>query len=446
MGIVAGESESTTDMMALFTPDSPYVYKAKNDGAKWLYTYQIVPSLEQIAYANEHQQEFVPMIGHRTVVRDWIIDPATTGMRRCNPGTYCAGYITDQVLTPLTAPGRAQRFQSRNQIEPEDVQFLMGEVIEKLNIRPRFLMGFNEPEDNSMSHKNFTAAEAEALWSKFTQPLAAKYGLQLVSPTVNTPGLVPGSLGYGTVTGDWLVEFLEQCWNNRGRTGYPCDIYAMKRISVHMYTCMENRWDDFFGWPNGEMYTNMISKLSHHIPEVDWTAYLSERPLWVTEFNCNNDNVASDFCPKIARGEGEMAQLLEPENCNNPLLSSHEEQCNRITGRQQSSPRLDGCNEWGKGVVRWLEDSPHVERWSWWTTYNRGTAPGLPADRQFAASLVVPSRDGGLHLTEKARAILLGTDLGSTDCSYATCQLECFEDGPEVDCSEPGCGGCPHCS
>lgn len=65
----------------------------------------------------------------------------------------------------------------------------------------------------------------------------------------------------------------------------------------------------------GELfYQNVATELGSHIHSKKWwIEFLRKRPLWVTEFNCNNDNIwGGDYWK---------------------TLSSHRQQCERITGK-----------------------------------------------------------------------------------------------------------------
>jgi len=182
-----------------------------------------------------------------------------------------------------------------------------------------------------------------------------------------------------------------------------------------------------------------------------WLEFLRARPLWVTEFNCNNDNVKGNYC-----------QSGLHEGCNRRNLASHQEQCERITGMAPPSKRYGRFKGkytiWGEGAIRWLENAPNIERWAWWTTYG-GTAKGIAAERQAAASLVNPTEPGvksnikagdgtPVEIKEKARAILMGTDIGGK-CDFSHCPLSPCLKNPkkpwQKTCKNRDCRGCPQC-
>lgn len=425
MGLVPGPSLVPVSAMEWFTPGSPHLHK--NDGAKWFYTYNIVPTDEQIEFSNKNKVEFVPMAASRThnMMRhkpsDW--GPACEG-------DWCPGYtVADEDLTPASAPGMKLAWQEPSRLTVDQFIDVMKSGISGLDIKPRFLMGFNEPEDYHYAHKNFTGEEAAYIWGKYMQPAAEALNLSLVTPTVNAPGFRSGP-PHNWVNGQWLSTFLRACW--KMRTGSPaCDINKISRIAVHFYTCMEPRWEEEFSHPDGAFYKNTAHLLSD-IDDVDWADYLSKRPLWITEFNCNNDNVPGDFC--------------QDYDCSQGLLPSHRQSCERITGTVPAGkwplPKM-----WGQGVIRFLETNDNIERWSWWTTYNNGTAPEVPAERQLAASLLTKDDKGDLIPAENGRALQLGTF--ADDCTFANCSLSCaeFKAPWSTKCGWKTnlCSGCPQC-
>jgi hypothetical protein len=426
MGLTAGAAVINGDMMKDFAPGSPYLHN--NDGAKWFYNYNIVPSEDHLQYANNHKAEFVPMVGSR------IVNMLNMGPHRfdCSSETWCPGYVIEPKLAPpdrpednFFTPGMGQ-WDHNKYLTPEEFQDVLEKVISKLTVRPKFIMGQNEPEDYHFAHKNMNGTEAAFLFAKFIQPAAKKFNLNTVSPTVNTPGFRKDA-----INGKWLAEFLDACWGMGNDEEYPCSIWQLNRVAVHFYTCMAPRWKEAYEYPDGEFYKN-IKDLLKHI-NVDWDKYFSKRPLWITEFNCNNDNVRGSFCEHYSEG------------CSATLLGSHEEQCERITG-QAANPWASHAG-WGEGVIRWLENAPNVERWSWWTTFNPGSAPEVKPFRQVAASMVV-EEGGEYQITPSARALMLGTDV--SDCTYAKCKLWCFTSpdgwsGEKSVCRWKGCKECPKC-
>merc|ERR1712151_287461 len=100
---------------------------------------------------------------------------------------------------------------------------------------------------------------------------------------------------------------------------------------------MASRWTQEYAYPTGNFYVN-VKSLLQDIP-VDWDDYFSTRPLWITEFKCNNDNVKGSYCPRPLT-----------EECSAELLGSHEEQCTRITGNAE--PPWQSHPGWGEGVFR----------------------------------------------------------------------------------------------
>lgn len=442
MGINSGvEPEVTLSVLEQFAPNSEQNINKNlhnNRGARWLYNYQVVPSDLQIAYMNKYKVEFVPMLGFRKVeMRSSAWKPASfPGW--CDP-TFCKGYaIGDFGMLPRgfytkcndktddgynICNGETRAANENYHMTTLMMVDLVGKVIDALEVRPRYFMGMNEPEDWHLPHKNYSPEEAEIMWSKFIQPLHSVYNLTLVSPTVNTPG-------WGGWTGDWFAAWLSACYANRNRTVFPCDVNLVGRISVHYYTCMASRWEQEYGFPHGNFYQKVAAQLATVAGTKDeWLRYLGDRPLWVTEFNCNNDKVKGNYCSD------------ERLDCISWVLPSYEEQCERLTGQAQPQRKHGKFTIWGEGVVRWLEDAPNVERWAWWTIYG-GNAPGIPPERQSAASLVNPVlsspswNPSRLHvasgieveLKAHARALLMGVDIKG-GCDFAHCPIvPCLND------------------
>jgi len=458
MGLNAGDGKMVTlEILAMFAPGSKHLHK--NLGAKWLYNYQIVPRDTQIEFLNQYQVEFVPMLGFRKVAmlsNTWM--PEEWGKWLCQKSS-CKGYaLAPWDMVPEAfykecddkhkCNGETKATNKALHMTPEQVKDLTKKVIDKLDVKPKFFMGMNEPEDYHLPHKNYSPEEAEYMWSMYVQTVGTGLNLTLVSPTINTPG-------WGGWTGDWFASFLRACYKSKDRAEYQCSIELIGRISVHYYTCQASEWAEEYAYPSGAFYQNVATELGTDIHSKEWwLEFLGARPLWVTEFNCNNDNVKGNYC-----------QSGLHEGCTLNTLASHQEQCERITGAAPPSQRFGVYEKkytiWDEGVIRWLENAANVERWAWWTTFG-GTAAGIAAERQAAASFVNPTNPGvessikagdgtSVEIKEKARAILMGTDIGGS-CDFSHCPLSpCLEYPTQPwkqTCQEKKteCKGCPQCA
>lgn len=434
MGLVSFASMEKKHILAPFAPGSPELHN--NDGAKWFYTYTVVPTQDQIDFANEYGVRFVPMLDtHQVNVRSmgpWRI------RRRCDNSNWCTGYVIEPDLAKKNANGLHNT--DLHLTQPE-FQAILEKVFAKFKpeLRPSWLMAHNEPEHPHMNKHNMTPRETAALYGKYVQTTARNLKLGEVSPTMNIHG-------WEKPDGIYFAKFLQECWNFRNDASYKCNIFRIGAISVHFYTCKASSWETNFNFPNGLVYRNMMDYLSRVIPSVNWKKYFRERKLWITEFNCNNDNIPGSWCQST-----DWSCKADTYN-NGATLASDEEACDRISGRASDSrPRFN----FGQGVIRWLEDAPNVGKWSWWSTYNPGgNGPYVPSWRQRCASLVSeadpddPSKP--VVLSKKAKAILLGT--ANKNCKSNVCFAMCKEWGVSwaKKCTWSDtwgtCSGCPQCA
>jgi hypothetical protein len=327
----------------------------------------------------------------------------------------------------------------RHLTQPE-FENVLREVFTKFKpaMRPSWLAAHNEPEHPMMNKHNMTPRETAALFGKYIQPTARNLNLAQLSPTINVPG-------WERPDGIYFAKFLHECWKLRNDGRYKCNIFALSAISVHFYTCRASSWQDNLSWPNGKVYKNMRAYLQQNIPTVDWYKYFQERKLWITEFNCNNDNIPGKWC------ESTNWSCKADTYNNGATLASDEEACERISGRVSDTRER---YHFGKGVIRWLEDAPNVAKWSWWSTFNPGgNGPYVPSWRQRCASLVSEADENDpskpVVLSKKAKALLLGT--ANKHCRSNVCFHGCkdFPVSWERKCTWSDtwgtCSGCPQC-
>lgn len=359
-------------------------------------------------------------------------------LQKCsNNPDYCIAYVIERDLAKPNAEGRD--YTDRHLDQPE-FQSILSESFAKFKpeLRPSWLAAHNEPEHPHMNKHNMTPRETASLFGKYIQTTAKNLGLGTVSPTMNIHG-------WEKPDGIYFAKFLHECYKLRNDANYRCNIFGLGAISVHYYTCRASSWESNFGWPNGKVYKNMRAYLEREIPSVDWYDYFLRRKLWITEFNCNNDNIPGKWCEST-----DWSCKADTYN-NGSTLASDEEACERISGKVFDSR---SNYNFGKGVVRWLEDAPNVAKWSWWSTYNPGgNGPYVPSWRQKCASLVSEADENDpskpVVLSKKAKAILLGTANGN--CKSNVCFDQCAVWGASwaKKCKWTDvwgtCSGCPQC-
>lgn len=294
------------------------VLEAFNGRVSWLYTYdqRLTSSHDPdngiLEWVNRNKVEFVPMFG-------WLVanlDP----WNRCVFSQEQAD-VSDGKRTLCTY---------------DQLSKLLAKTMEELVVRPRFLLAYNEfyQVHEGLEFKNVSPQQAVHYWRKFIQPLSLEFGLTLVSPVT----------GKAEKKAIWMANFLKDCWDNRFEDveeGLPgCDVHLIKRMAVHEYSCKEKFYENNYG-PDGQFQTLHISHLgSHGDGEIDWNKYINEMQLWMTETNCNMENIDNkDTTPPTP-----------------------DESCKAITGQKEASH--------GIGSIRHFDNNPKFERWAWWNTYN----------------------------------------------------------------------------
>jgi len=412
---------------------APFTDKAQlknNDGMKFYYNYE--PSLPASIKSLLQQQkvEFVPMVGWRHF---WLNPPGYTPSPKC-AGTFgkCSCYMTNPALAPANAPGQ----------EEGDIRCEVGDLVALLEqtmtgmygkARPKYLMGFNEPEDTHFKHKNISPEEAVYYWRTFLQPAAKQLGLALVTPTVNL-GFC-GDHPYGCDRmGTWLANFLKVCYNHKNVATNPCDVESIKAISYHGYECFESYWTEKFS-KTGTFFNDMKAQLSG-TSQYDWDNWVNTRPIWVTEHNCNNDNVGSlmfkDMMP--------LADMTEVcERISGQAADQKCQPCDRDNG-----PNIWGDFKWGKGSIQAMEELPMIDRYSWWNTWNKGQST-VAAARVLNARLVDDEAEPYPHGLALQQGLTSDCSQGAAPPDYtAQCKDFCVDqiaNDPTCDHAET-CGAC----
>jgi len=93
------------------------------------------------------------------------------------------------------------------------------------------------------------------------QPLAAKYGLKMVSPTFN----------YGNI--EWSSGFLKACVDLADDPEHPCDYSLIAAMAIHDYKCSSKKVQKRYGAKTGEFFTNMQGALDGY-GGIDWASWL----------------------------------------------------------------------------------------------------------------------------------------------------------------------------
>jgi len=231
-------------------------------------------------------------------------------------------------------------------------------------IRTNHVMGFNEPYDTKDPKKKQSPEQAAYLWAKWIQPAAEATNLGLVSCTT----------GYSSNKKRWTAGFIKACWDMRDDPDTPCDVDKIEAWSVHDYKCQQSRVDAElvdYAWHHD--VADQVKALGAE--GKDWRKFMTDRPIWVTEHNCNWD--------------GDMPEA-------NP-----DEQCARITGQREDTH--------GKGSVRVYTDSPAVDRFYWWNTWN-------PNKKQRHKTEISRLTEDDGELTAQGRAIVANLDPVEADC------------------------------
>ncbi|ESK92058.1 glycosyl hydrolase 53 domain-containing protein [Moniliophthora roreri MCA 2997] len=130
----------------------------------------------------------------------------------------------------------------KNQVE--EFNATINQTITNLNVKA--ILGFNEPQEKGQS--NLTPQEGADLWRTYLEPLRSSRNVRLGSPA-------PSSAPSGKV---WIQEFLEAC-----NGGCTVDFIAMHYYDVNA--------TDFIRYLNDYHDT-------------------FQRPLWITEWACQNFN------------------------------------------------------------------------------------------------------------------------------------------------------------
>eukprot|EP01043_Picozoa_sp_COSAG02_P062047 COSAG02_NODE_8469_length_2562_cov_1.366220_3_plen_292_part_00 len=200
----------------------------------------------------DNQVEFVPHLAHHHVPLPWggacdfFSGPNGAGVPLC----------TDAMLDRAIAFAKGQ------------------------GLAIRHLMGWNEAYDegnDKATKKYIQPAVAATYWRTHVQGMAARNNLTLVSPTT---GVEKKKL-------TWLADMLLACWAQRSQ---GCDVESIAAFSVHDYKCAEPYWRQNYG-RGGLFQRKLAAHLTsgHSSGGKNWTRYVDERLIWVTETNCNGD-------------------------------------------------------------------------------------------------------------------------------------------------------------
>ncbi|HWQ39443.1 MAG TPA: glycosyl hydrolase [Burkholderiales bacterium] len=283
----------------------------------WFYTYSLHPR-GFYDWANRVGVEFVPMLWGGTVVRE--------------DGTKCDLPGPDGSARREGAPEQAvkPRPEFRRQLPAygplckggaDEIRAVLSTVISRLRVKPRYLLGFNEPWGSNQS--NLSPREAAWMWGQYVQPVAKALNLTLVSPTVAVHRKAKR----------WFADFLKACHDEP-----LCDPESIGRLSIHSYHCQDATWVREFS-SRLQHFDRELGSLLQKYGDVEWGRFLAARPIWVTETNCNHE-----------------FERTEP-------VRSSTDTCLRMTGQKNDS-------RWRAGSLMLFVTLSRIERFSWWTTYS----------------------------------------------------------------------------
>jgi len=273
--------------------------------SSWFYTYGLAPANTPVEWANETGKEFVPLINLKRILpKDESSEPVSSGpisSRRRRACVFC------QVNEDCSNKAVCTVDQIVNVLEDT-----------KKKITTRYLMGYNEPynshdtEDSKgfagKGDKGVTGKQGAIWWAQYVQPAAERTGLELVSPTT----------GISKKKVNWLISFLEACYECRADAAEPCehscDVTKIKVFSVHEYKCYANYWKkyasndggndikkvnngsctkDFEPRSDKNLYTKistaMRAKFGNDKADAFWDPWLYSVKIWVTEHSCSGD-------------------------------------------------------------------------------------------------------------------------------------------------------------
>lgn len=334
-------------------------------GAQFFYNYQLSAPSAMKVWMSESGVEFVPMVGWRHL---WLDAPGAPSHHLCterSSKSECRCYFTSPLLAPASAPGRDGPFCLAS-----DLVAALRHGISGLSGRakPRYLMGFQQPEDARASHKNISAEEAVDYWRRFLQPAAQELNLSLVTPTISQGTCRQHAYGC-RYTGTWYANFLKACWDRRESAEYPCNVEKIAAVSVHLYKCMEDSWTSMFRPGTGQFFKDMKAQMKDYGGR-SWDEFIDSRKIWVTEFNCDDDHV----------GLG-LPDVLP--------VATVQDTCRRLMGQAEALKAHGGrAWHWGGGAVRALEALASVERYAWRHAWRPGRQVGLGPDLGLGAPLV----------------------------------------------------------
>jgi hypothetical protein len=269
--------------------------KPFENAVSWFYNYSLDTEGHD-EWANQSETEFVPMLWGRNVG---------------GPG----GYICT-IQVPNAELGANQRWCQGGEIEG-----VLKEQINRLVLRPHYLLAFNEPWGEKQS--NLNPNQAALAWVRYVEPAAKNLRLSLVSPTID---MRP------EVSHTWFAEFLKKC------VDHGCDLKQIKKISLHLYQCQPKTWQHKVD--EDGIKKSVISLLNGY-KGLNWEGYIMSREIWVTETNCNWE--FRDTAP----------------------VQSNSEACLRMTGQEVGGVPTPG----GLGSLHMLSQSAKVERFSWFAGY-----------------------------------------------------------------------------
>ena len=205
----------------------------------------------------------------------------------------------------------------------------------KLDVKMEYLLGFNEPWDtheSSYDWKYIAPADAAKYWGEYYIPTAKALDLKLGTPTT--------IMNFNKI--DWMVEFIQACWELRDADENPCDVESIEVFNMHHYTCYYQGYYDKYdvnSTTDDSFYQYLINALTDSSWEgstqFEWENFIKGIPIWFSETSCEQESTTR---------------------------LSNVEECLRITGQETTG-------SWGSGSIQAIKEIDNIHRVAWFTAY-----------------------------------------------------------------------------
>jgi len=272
---------------------------------------------------------------------------------------------------------------------------ILNETIQKLDMAPKYLFGYNEPYAQGSKMKYAEPSVQAKYWADYLIPASKQLNLSLISPTADHKLMKTSNASQFGGLG-WFVEFVKQCYYLKDEEAQPCDVDAIAAISIHMlsdslgcsYDAVHEEYKED-GKFQQEFAEQMASDTSVAVPNEPnfWLEWIKARPFWIHALNC---------CASTSEWDDKADQCA----------------CERLSG---------GTFTDGVGSVRALEELPTVQRWQYVNTpfYIKTGCPAITTGPGLCSKDEAPYVDmtGPLELSGLGRAVFDIVSGGTSDPS-----------------------------